>query len=54
MDLLDVNSTVKFNLSETDVPIFTAVIPALMDLDEAQDLDETTTSPHYHSTNAIR
>ena len=38
--LLDVNSTFKFNLSETDVPIFTSVIPALMDLDEAQDLDK--------------
>lgn len=38
--LLDPDKTVKFNLSDTDAPLFVSVIPALMDLDDAQDLDK--------------
>lgn len=38
--LLDPEKTVKFNLSSTDTPLFVSVIPALMDLDDAQDLDK--------------
>jgi hypothetical protein len=37
--LLDVNSTVKFNYNGSDVPMFVNAIPALLDLDAAQDLD---------------
>ena len=37
--LLDINSTVKFNINENDMPLFFASIPALLDLDAAQDLD---------------
>lgn len=36
---LDYKYTVKFNLGDTDYPPFIAVIPALIDLDVAQDLD---------------
>lgn len=38
--LLDVESTVKFNLSSTDTPMFVNVVPALLDLDDAQELDK--------------
>ena len=38
--LLDVNSTIKFNLNGKDIPMFMSVIPALIDLDEAKDLDK--------------
>lgn len=38
--LLDPTKTVKFNLSNSDAPLFVSVIPALMDLDDAQGLDK--------------
>lgn len=38
--LLDPEKTVKFNLSDSDAPLFISVIPALMDLDDAQDMDK--------------
>lgn len=37
--LLDVKSCVKFNLNDNDYPAFISVIPAIIDLDEAQALD---------------
>ena len=37
--LLDVNSTIKFNLNNSDVPVLVNAVPALLDLDAAQDLD---------------
>ena len=37
--LLDPAKTIKFNLNNTDVPIFVSAIPAILDLDAAQDLD---------------
>lgn len=37
--LLEVGSVVKFNLNGEDFPPFIAVIPAIIDLDAAQDLD---------------
>ena len=37
--LLSPNSTVKFNFNGSDVPIFANAIPAIIDLDAAQDLD---------------
>ena len=37
--LLDPSKTVKFNLNGSDVPTFVNAIPALLDLDAAQDLD---------------
>jgi hypothetical protein len=37
--LLDINSSVKFNLSGSDYPPFISVIPAIIDLAEAQELD---------------
>lgn len=37
--LLDVGSVIKFNLNGEDFPPFIAVIPAIIDLDAAQDLD---------------
>lgn len=37
--LLDIDSTVKFNINENDMPLFFSSIPALLDLDAAQDLD---------------
>lgn len=37
--LLDPNNTVKFNFNGSDVPMFLNAIPALIDLDAAQDLD---------------
>ena len=38
--LLDPKKTVKFNLSSTDMPLFVSVIPAILDLEDAQDLDK--------------
>lgn len=38
--VLDYNFTVKFNLNDTDAPMFVSIIPALIDLDEAQALDK--------------
>lgn len=38
--LMPPEDTVKFNLSNSDVPLFVNVVPALMDLDDAQDLDK--------------
>ena len=38
--LLDINSTIKFNINSDDAPMFMSVIPALIDLDEAKDLDK--------------
>lgn len=38
--VLDPEKTVKFNLSNTDVPLFVSVIPKIMDLEDAQDLDK--------------
>ena len=38
--LLDPSSAVKFNLSNSDAPLFVSVIPKLMDLEAAQDLDK--------------
>lgn len=37
--LLDINSTIKFNLNGEDFPVFISVIPAIIDLDAAQELD---------------
>ena len=37
--LLEPTSTVKFNFNNSDVPMFVNAIPALLDLDAAQDLD---------------
>lgn len=37
--LLDPENTVKFNFKNSDVPIFVNSIPAMLDLDAAQDLD---------------
>lgn len=37
--LLDPSSTVKFNLNDSDIPIFISTIPALIDLEDAQDID---------------
>ena len=37
--LLDVDSVVKFNMNGEDFPIFISVIPAIIDLDAAQELD---------------
>lgn len=37
--LLDTRSVIKFNLNGEDFPPFISVIPAIIDLDEAQDLD---------------
>ena len=37
--LLEPSKTVKFNLNNTDVPIFASAIPMILDLDAAQDLD---------------
>jgi len=37
--LLDPRSTIKFSIEEGDYPPFMAVIPYLIDLDAAQDLD---------------
>ena len=37
--ILDPASTVKFNINEQDFPAFISIIPAIIDLDKAQDLD---------------
>lgn len=37
---LDPNYAFKFNLNDEDYPAFISVIPAIIDLDEAQDLDK--------------
>lgn len=37
--LLDINNTVKFNIGGVDYPIFISVIPHIIDLDAAQELD---------------
>ena len=37
--LLDIRSAIKFNLNGEDFPAFISVIPAIIDLDEAQELD---------------
>lgn len=37
--LLDTESTVKFSFSNGDLPLFVNAIPAMLDLDAAQDLD---------------
>ena len=37
--LLDVNFALKFNINGDDFPAFISVIPAIIDLDQAQDLD---------------
>ena len=37
--LLDYRSTIKFNLNDNDYPPFISVIPYIIDLDAAQDLD---------------
>lgn len=37
--LLDINSTIKFNIGGVDYPIFMSVIPHIIDLDAAQELD---------------
>ena len=37
--LLDPASTVKFNLNQSDLPIFINALPAILDLDAAQELD---------------
>lgn len=38
--LLDPEKSVKFNLSNSDAPLFAMIIPSLIDLNEAQDLDK--------------
>ena len=37
--LLDADSTIKFNINGEDFPAFISVIPAILDLDEAQGID---------------
>ena len=37
--LLDINNVIKFNINGEDFPAFVSVIPAIIDLNEAQDLD---------------
>ena len=37
--VLDTKSTIKFNINEQDFPAFISVIPAIIDLDAAQQLD---------------
>jgi hypothetical protein len=36
---LDVGKTIKFNINNSDIPIFINALPAIIDLDDAQDLD---------------
>ena len=38
--LLDVKKTIKFNINGQDFPAFISVIPSIIDLDQAQDLDK--------------
>lgn len=37
--LLDPKFAIKFNMNDEDYPVFISVIPAILDLDAAQDLD---------------
>ena len=37
--LLDIKNTIKFNINGDDFPVFISVIPAIIDLNEAQGLD---------------
>ena len=37
--LLDPAKTIKFNLNNSDIPVFINAIPAIIDLDAAQELD---------------
>ena len=37
---LDPEYTVKFNLNNSDIPLFISIIPKLIDLEDAQDLDK--------------
>ena len=37
--LLNIDNTIKFNMNGEDFPAFVSVIPAILDLDAAQDLD---------------
>ena len=37
--LLDPGCTIKFNINNTDIPIFINALPAILDLDAAQELD---------------
>lgn len=38
--LIEPGAAIKFNLSDSDAPLFISVIPDLLDLEEAQDLDK--------------
>ena len=38
--LIDPNSSVKFSITGSDAPLFMSVIPKLLDLEDAQDLDK--------------
>lgn len=38
--LLDINRTIKFNINGNDYPMMMSVIPAIIDLDEAKELDK--------------
>ena len=42
--LLDINNTIKFNINGEDFPILISVIPAIIDLDNAQELDRKKTA----------
>jgi hypothetical protein len=37
--LLDPACTIKFNINGSDIPIFISALPAILDLDAAQELD---------------
>ena len=41
--LLDPEKTIKFNIDNSDIPAFTSVIPYIIDLNEAQELDRKKT-----------
>lgn len=42
--LLDPAISLKFSLSDSDMPLFASVIPAIMDLEDAQELDKQKTA----------
>lgn len=42
--LLDPAISIKFTLSDSDAPLFASVIPAIMDLEDAQELDKQKTA----------
>lgn len=42
--LLDPEITVKFSLSDSDMPLFAPVIPSILDLEDAQELDKQKTA----------